>query len=137
MDILFNKNIGRNTSQETIVMKYLFCNHFSKILMNSLQIKFINIIESSHNEVSLVSFNERDVKKTGRRLNRIGNTQMDRSILIFNNFARNNSLEKNFDEEELINSQFLSSKQKFSQITDHDEDMVVNESSILVIGTSW
>jgi hypothetical protein len=117
-------------------MEYFFSDHFSKTLTNTLQIRYINIIENSHNEVSLVSFNERDVKKTSKRLNRIGSTQMDRSILICNDFASNNSLKKNFDEEELVNSQFLSSKLAFSQITDHNEDMVVNESSVLVIVAS-
>jgi hypothetical protein len=59
---------------------------------------------------------------------------MDISILMFNDFANNNWLKENFDEEKLVNYQFLLSRQKFSQIKDYGEDVVVNESSIVVNG---
>jgi hypothetical protein len=75
MAALFNKNIGRKASQiRTNVMEYFFSNHFSTTLVNTHQIKYINVIGSGHNEVVLVSCNEKDMKKISRRLNRIGST---------------------------------------------------------------
>jgi hypothetical protein len=103
---------------ETKYKKYFFRNYLNKALVNKYQIMYIHIIEDNHNEISLESFNEKDLEKISKRFSRFVRTQMDRSSLIVINLANNNLKEKLVEEEMFVN-RLIFDKLKSSQVKDH------------------
>jgi hypothetical protein len=64
-------------------MEYFLCSHFKQALMDLCQIWNIILINCEHNEVLFVSIDKEDTNWTSERFNGLGNTQINRIEIRF------------------------------------------------------